>query len=248
MDIKDKVAIITGASRGIGRSIALMLAQEGCHVAFSFLTNEKMARDLEQEIASLGVRSQGSCVDIRQFSSVKQWVEKVKTDFGRLDILINNAGIIHDKALMLMDSDDWSHVIDTNLTGVFNATRSCIVTFLKQKKGDIINISSVSGKIGLSRQVNYSASKGGMDAFTKALAKETAGYNVRVNAVSPGYIETDILNNFSDQDKKKLIDKIPLGRFGKPEEVAQCVKFLLSEQAQYLTGQIIQMDGGLAIC
>lgn len=248
MSIKGKVAIVTGASRGIGREIALMLAKEGCHVAFSYLKNKNLACSLEEEVASWGVKGQGSCVDIKDFAEVKRWIEGIKSDFGHLDILINNAGIINDKALMLMSPQDWQDVIDTNLTGMFNATRACIVSFLKQKKGDIVNISSVSGRIGLPRQVNYSASKGGMDAFTKALAKETAAYCVRVNAISPGYIETDILKDFSSEERITLMKRIPLGRFGKSEEVAQCVRFLLSPKARYLTGQIIQLDGGLAIC
>jgi len=245
--LKDKVAIVTGGSRGIGRAIALMLASEGCHVAFNYCKSEEKAKALEKEIKTLGVNGKGTCVDVKDFDGVKKWVESVKKDFGRLDILVNNAGIVRDKALMLMDPKEWQEVIDTNLTGTFNAARLCIVTFLKQKSGDIINISSVSGKIGLPRQTNYSASKGGMDAFTKSLAKEVAAYNVRVNAVAPGYIKTDILESFSEEDKEKIAKSVPLGRLGTPEEVAACVKFLLSEKAQYLTGQIIQMDGGLAI-
>ncbi|MDP8266011.1 MAG: 3-oxoacyl-[acyl-carrier-protein] reductase [Candidatus Aceula meridiana] len=245
--LKDKVAIVTGGSRGIGRAIVLMLASEGCHVAFNYQKSEEKAKALEKEIKALGVKGKGACVDVKDFDGVKKWIESVKKDFDGLDILVNNAGIVRDKALMLMDPKEWQEVIDTNLTGTFNMARLCIVTFLKQKSGNIVNISSVSGKIGLPRQTNYSASKGGMDTFTKSLAKEVALYNVRVNAVAPGYIETDILENFSDEDKEKLAKIIPLGRMGKPEEVAACVKFLLSEKAQYLTGQIIQMDGGLAI-
>jgi 3-oxoacyl-[acyl-carrier protein] reductase len=164
-----------------------------------------------------------------------------------LDILINNAGIIRDKALMMMTEEDWQTVIQTNLTGMFNASRACIVSFLKQKQGDIINISSVSGITGLARQTNYSASKGGMNAFTKALAKETAAYGVRVNAVAPGFIETDILSGLSEEQKNDIIRRIPLGRVGSPEDVAQGVKFLLSPEAAYMTGQILVVDGGLAI-
>ena len=245
--LKDKVAVVTGGSRGIGRSIVLMLAQNGCRVAFNYHTSAEEAQKVEQEAKKFSVDCKASCVDIKDFESVKAWIEEVKKDFGRLDILINNAGIISDKALMLMSPEDWQTVVDTNLTGVFNAARCCIVTFLKQKKGDIINISSVSGLIGLPRQVNYSATKGGINAFTKALAKEVAAYGVRVNAVAPGYIETEILANFSPEQKEKILEDIPLGRLGTVEDVANCVKFLLSEDAQYITGQIIPLDGGLAM-
>ncbi len=245
---KDKYAIVTGASRGIGRAIVLMLAQQGCHVAFNYHKSQDQAEQLESEARTFGVQCQGSCVDIKDFQAVKQWIETVKSCFGGLDILINNAGITRDKALMLMGPKDWQDVIDTNLNGMFYATRLCITTFLKQKSGCVVNISSISGKIGLARQTNYSASKGAMDAFTKALAKEVAAYHVRVNAVAPGYIHTDILEQLPNETRESLAQKIPLGRLGSPEEVAFCVQFLLSDQAQYMTGQIIQMDGGLAIC
>ena len=148
---------------------------------------------------------------------------------------------------MMMTEDDWRTVIDTNLNGVFNATRACIVSMMKQKNGDIVNISSVSGIFGLPRQTNYSASKGGVNAFTKALAKEVAAYNIQVNAVAPGFIETEILADFSEEQKKQVTELIPLGRMGNAEDVAHCVKFLLSDHAEYITGQIIQVDGGLAI-
>jgi len=247
IEIKGKVAIVTGASRGIGRAIVLKLASHGCHVAFNYLKSAKQALALQKEAQSYGVQCQASCVDIKDFSAVKKWIEETKAALGGIDILINNAGIISDKAFMLMSLEEWQTVLDTNLNGVFNASRACIVTFLKQKKGDIINISSVSGVIGLPRQVNYSASKGGVDAFTKSLAKEVAAYGVRVNSIAPGFIETEILNGISPEERKKIEAVIPLGRIGKPEDVADCVEFLLSKEAQYLTGQVIQIDGGLAI-
>jgi len=245
--IKDKVAIVTGGARGIGRAICLMLAKQGCHVAFNYVKSTKDAAALEKEIKSLGVKCKATQVDIKDFDKVKEWTESIKKEFGTFHILINNAGIIADKALMLMALEDWQKVIDTNLTGVFNITRCCITTLLKQKEGHIINISSISGKIGLPRQVNYSASKGGLDAFAKALAKEVAAYNVRVNSVAPGFIETDILKEFSQEDRENINKTIPLRRVGTPEDVAGCVKFLLSPEAQYIIGENIQMDGGLAI-
>ncbi|MFA6379413.1 MAG: 3-oxoacyl-ACP reductase family protein [Candidatus Omnitrophota bacterium] len=251
IEIKGKVAIVTGASRGIGRAIVLKLASHGCHVAFNYLKSTEQALALQKEAENLGVRCQASCVDIKDFVAVKKWIEEVKKNFGGLDILVNNAGIIADKAFMLMSPEEWHLVIDTNLHGVFNASRSCIVTFLKQKKGDIINITSVSGVIGLPRQVNYSASKGGVDAFTKALAKEVAAYGVRVNSIAPGFIDTEIISGVSADErakmKRRIEESVPLGRIGQPEDIANFVEFLLSKEAQYLTGQVIQVDGGLAI-
>jgi len=246
-DLKDKVAIVTGGSRGIGRAIVLMLAQHGCPTAFSYHSNSAAAKAVEEEARAFGSRCQAYGVDIKDFAAVKTWIDEVKKDFGRLDILVNNAGVIVDKALMMMSPADWQTVIDTNLTGVFNATRNCIVTFLKQKSGAIVNISSVSGVIGLPRQTNYSASKGGMNSFTKALAKEVAAYGIRVNAVAPGFIETDILSGLSETQRAEIIQTVPLARIGAVQDVTGCVRFLLSEESCYMTGQIIQIDGGLAI-
>jgi len=245
--LKDKVAIVTGGSRGIGKAIVEMLADQGCHVAFNYRQSQDSALALEAQIKAKGVRCQARCVDMKDFDAIKSWVDGVKQEFGRLDILVNNAGIIRDKALMMMTSQDWHEVIETNLTGAFYASRACIVTFLKQKQGDIVNISSISGVIGLARQTNYSAAKGGMNAFTKALAKEVAGYGVRVNAVAPGFIETDILRDLSEQQREQILKSIPLGRIGDVRDVARCVKFLLSDSSAYITGQILVVDGGLAI-
>lgn len=245
--LKNQTAVVTGASRGIGRAIALKLADLGANVAFNYQSSAEHAAALEKELTARGVKAKGSRVDIKDFQQVKTWIEATKAEFNSLDILINNAGIIRDKALMMMSPDDWHQVIDTNLTGVFNATRASIVTFMKQKKGQIINISSVSGVIGLPRQVNYSASKGGINAFTKALAKEVASFGVRVNAIAPGFIETEILSGFNEEQKKKIAEMIPLGRVGSVQDVAGVVEYLLSDQAAYMTGQVIVVDGGLAI-
>lgn len=245
--LRGQTAVVTGGSRGIGEAIVVMLAEQGCNVAFNYHKNEAPALALEARVKKLGVQCKASCVDIKDFAAVKKWIEETRGEFGQLDILVNNAGIIADKALMLMTEEDWSTVIDTNLGGMFNASRACIVTFLKQKKGNIINISSVSGVIGLPRQVNYSASKGGINAFTKALAKEVAAYGIRVNAIAPGFIETEILAGFNEEQRAEILKNIPLGRLGSAQEVANCVKFFLSEHSQYMTGQILQIDGGLAI-
>ena len=245
--LKNKVAVVTGGSRGIGCAIVMMLAREGCHVAFNYLKSEQNASKIAEEAKKMGVKCTASCVDIQNFEQVKSWISKTSKEFGQLDILVNNAGIIIDKALMLMTQSDWHQVIDTNLNGMFNASRNCIVTFMKQKSGRIVNISSVSGVVGLPRQSNYSAAKGGMNAFTKSLAKEVAPYNIQVNAVAPGYIETDMLADLTDKQKDSILSSIPLARMGTTQDVAGCVKFLLSENAKYITGQIIQVDGGLAI-
>jgi len=245
--LKGQVALVTGGSRGIGRALVLMLAREGCLVAFNYHHSEDRAKTLEKEVRALGGECYAGCVDVKDFVAVKAWVDRVKEKFGRLDILINNAGIIMDKALMLMSPEDWAQVIDTNLTGMFNATRACIVTFLKQKSGRVINISSVAGVTGQARQVNYSAAKGGMNAFTKALAKEVAAYGILVNAIAAGYIETEILSGLSEKQREQILQDIPLGKVGQVKDIANCVRFLLSPQSSYITGQIIQVDGGLAI-
>ena len=245
-DLKDKVAVVTGASRGIGRGIALRLADCGCNVAFNYQKSVDEAKSLQEEI-SQKVKCSAECVDVKDTEAVKEWIGKVKEELGPVDFLINNAGIIKDKPLMMMGKEDWQEVIDTNLNGMYNISRACIVDFMKRKSGRIVNISSVSGVIGLPGQTNYSASKGGMNAFTKALAKEIAKTGVTVNAIAPGFIETDILEKFTEEQRKEILSTIPLSRIGTIEDVANCVEFLLSDQARYITGQIIQIDGGLAI-
>jgi 3-oxoacyl-[acyl-carrier protein] reductase len=245
--LTDKVAIVTGGTRGIGRAIVLALCREGAHCAFTYTTNTSLADSLLKEIQQIGRRGLSLKLDVRDFDGARGLVEKVKEDFGRLDILVNNAGITRDKSLMMMSREDWSSVIDTDLTGVFNATRACIVTFLKQKSGHVVNISSVSGIHPLPGQVNYAAAKAGVIGFTRALAKEVAPYHVRVNAVAPGFIETDMTAGLQEKYRKKLNDLIPVGRFGTPEEVARVVLFLVGEESGYITGEVIQIDGGLGI-
>ncbi len=186
-------------------------------------------------------------IDVRDFDGARLLIERVKERFGRLDMLINNAGITRDKSFIMMDREDWISVIDTDLTGVFNTTKACIITFLKQRNGNIVNISSVSGIHPLPGQVNYAAAKAGVIGFTKSLAKEVAPYNIRVNAVAPGFIETDMTSKLTDKYRSKLIGIIPVGRFGTPNEVARVVCFLLSDESRYITGEVIQIDGGLGI-
>lgn len=244
---KGKTALVTGGSRGIGGDIVLMLAHEGADVAFTYQQNDSAAEELKQEALKLGTRVLAIKADARDFDKARETVEAVKKSFGALDILVNNAGIIRDKALMMMSREEWLDVIDTNLNGVFNFTRNVIVSFLKRKSGSIVNISSVSGTAGMSRQTNYAASKAGIIGFTKSLAKEVAAYNIRVNAVAPGFIETDMLSGIKDEHKKMLIEKIPLARFGTGSDVSSVVKFLLSDSAGFITGQTIVVDGGLFI-
>jgi 3-oxoacyl-[acyl-carrier protein] reductase len=243
----NKVAIVTGGARGIGHSIVLALCREGADCAFTYTKNPAAAESLAKEVQSMGRRAAPFQLDVRDFEGTKTFIEEVKKEFGRIDILVNNAGITRDKSLMMMNKEDWSEVIETDLTGVFNTTRACIITFLKQKSGNIVNISSVSGVHPLPGQVNYAAAKAGVIGFTKSLAKEVAPYNIRVNAVAPGFVDTDMTAALSETYKEKAMKMIPLGRFGTSNEVAQAVVFLVSEASRYITGQVIQIDGGLGI-
>ena len=243
----DKVAIVTGGTRGIGRAIVLALCEEGADCAFTYVSNRSTAESLAEEIRRMGRRPLPVQLDVRDFEGAKTLVERVKQEFGRLDILVNNAGITKDKSLMMMSKEDWSDVIDTNLTGVFNTTRACIITFLKQKSGNIVTISSVSGIHPLPGQVNYAAAKAGVIGFTKSLAKEVAPFNIRVNAVAPGFVDTEMTSAFSEKTREKFLNMIPLKRFGTADEVAKTVLFLLGDESQYITGQAIQLDGGLGI-
>lgn len=247
MHLKGRTAVVSGSTRGIGRAIVLRLAQEGANIVFNYLNNEQIADDLKREIESFGVSASSFKVDVRDYEQVQKMKELVLDQFGTFDILINNAGITKDSALVMMNKNDWLDVIDTNLNGTFNMTKAAIGTFMKQKRGDIINIASISGVTGMARQCNYASSKGGMIAFTKSLAKEVAAFNVRVNAIAPGFIETDMTGNLKEDYRNKMKALIPLGRFGRPEEVAETVNFLLLERSHYITGQVIQIDGGLGI-
>jgi len=245
--LRNKVAVITGGTRGIGRSIVLTLCSEGAICAFTYSKNRDLAETIVSEIQSRGCLARHFQLDVRDYESSKVFIEEVKKEFGKIDILINNAGITRDKSLMMMSKEDWTDVIDTDLTGVFNVTRACIITFLKQKSGNIVNISSASGIHPLPGQANYAAAKAGVIGFTKSLAREVAPYGVRVNAVAPGFIETDMTAALNAAYKQKILKEIPLERFGTVNEVAQAVLFLASNAAQYITGQVIQMDGGLGI-
>lgn len=245
--LHDKVAIVTGGTRGIGRSIVIALAREGADSLFTYVKNKDIAESLVSEVNKIGRKAIPFQMDIRDFEGSKILIEKVKEEFGKVDILVNNAGITRDRSLMMMSREDWSEVIDTDLTGVFNATRACIITFLKQKSGTIVNISSLGGIHPLPGQANYAAAKAGIIGFTKSLAEEVARYNIRVNAVAPGFIETDMIGHIGQKTRDSIIESIPLERLGTPDEVAKVVVFLASDRSQYITGQVIQIDGGLGI-
>lgn len=247
MLLKGKTAIITGGSRGIGRAIALELADEGADIAFNYLKSEDKALEVKKEIESRGRKVLVFKADVKDYAAVKRMVDETEERFGRLDIIINNAGILKDKALMLMEIADWEEVISTNLSGAFNLIKASIVKFMKKREGNIINITSIAGLKGTPRQVNYSASKAGLVGLTKSLAKEVASYNIRVNAIAPGYIDTDMVKGLKEDYKKELLKNIPMNRFGMPEEVAKVAAFLASDKSRYITGQVISIDGGLGI-
>jgi len=245
--LKDKTVVISGATRGIGRAIAIELAGEGANISFNYLKSGTEAKELERIISELGVKVKSFKADIRDYEAVKSWVDNTIKFFGRIDVVVNNAGITRDKALAFMEPQEWHAVIDTNLNGTFNLTRAVIITFIKQRSGVIINVSSISGVRGLPGQTNYSASKAAIIGFTKSLAREIAPYNIRVNAIAPGFIETDMLKELSEGYRERILKYIPLSRLGNSEEVAKVVSLLATDEARYITGQTIIIDGGMSM-
>lgn len=245
--LQDKVALVTGGSRGIGRAIVLALAEAGCHVAFTYRSASSAAGEVVQEVRAKGRKALALQSDAKSFQEATGAVEQVIQEFSRLDILVNNAGITKDTLLLRMTEQDWDEVIDTNLKSAFNFSKAAVKQMMSQREGRIINISSIAGVIGNAGQTNYAAAKAGMLGMTKTLAKELASRNIQVNAIAPGFVETDMTNKLTPQQKEALFTMIPLKRVGKPEEIASVVVFLASPASSYMTGQVLCVDGGLVM-
>lgn len=243
----EKVALITGASRGIGKQIALTLAKEGCNIALNYRSKNDDLESIKKEIESNGVKCLLVQADVANFEECERMVTEVITEFERIDVLVNNAGITKDMLLMRMKKEDFQQVIDVNLTGTFNVTKNVIPYMMKARTGRIINLSSVVGVAGNAGQTNYSASKAGIIGFTKSLAKEVGSRNILVNAVAPGFIQTDMTDILKEEVKEEITKNIPLKRMGTTEDVANVVKFLASEDSSYITGQVIHIDGGMCM-
>lgn len=245
MRFKDRVALVTGASRGIGRAVAIELGMEGAFVVINYSRSESAAREVLERIEDSGGRGQLRHFDVSDFSRVQDEISRIGEELGGLHILVNNAGITKDGLLLRMKEEDWDEVLSVDLKGVFNCTRAAAKIMMKQRYGRIVNITSVVGEMGNAGQANYSAAKAGIIGFTKATAKELASRGITVNAVSPGFIETDITAVLPDGVRQKYMEAIPIGRFGVPEDVAKAVAFLASDDASYITGEIIRVNGGL---
>ena len=242
--LKNKVAILTGASRGIGKSIAQKMSEAGAHLVCVSRTNDDLEK-ISNELNNAGYSASPYPCDVSILNDFKKLVDDTASEFGKIDILINNAGITKDNLIMRMSESEWDKVIEVNLKGVFNGIKSVSRQMMKQKYGRIINISSIVGLIGNAGQANYAASKAGVIGLGKAISKELASRNITVNTIAPGYIETDMVEGIQEAAKEKLFNQIPLGRIGKPEEIASAVLYLASDEASYITGQTIAIDGGM---
>jgi len=243
--LEGKTALITGASKGIGRAIAEKYAEQGANIAFTFLSSVEKGQALEAELTSKGIKAKGYRSDASDFAAAEELIANVVTDFGGLDILINNAGITKDNLLMRMNEEMWDQVINVNLKSCFNTVKAATRTFMKQKSGSIINMTSVVGVKGNPGQANYAASKAGIIGFTKSVALELGSRNIRSNAVAPGFIETEMTDALDEKTVQSWRDGIPLKRGGQPTDVADCCVFLGSNMSAYITGQVIQVDGGM---
>lgn len=241
----DKCALITGATRGIGKQIAITLAKQGYNIALNYRKENEELENTKKEIEKIGVQILAVKGDVANFENCEKFVKQVIERFGQIDVLVNNAGITKDMLLMRMKKEDFEQVIDTNLVGTFNVTKNVVPYMMKARSGRIINISSVVGISGNAGQTNYSASKAGIIGFTKSLAKEIASRNILVNAVAPGFIETNMTDVLKDDVKQEIAKNIPLKRMGTTQDVANVVKFLASDDSSYITGQVINVDGGM---
>jgi 3-oxoacyl-[acyl-carrier protein] reductase len=245
MKLTGRTALVTGGSRGIGRAIALALAEEGADVAVNYVASESAAREVVAQIEKTGRRGILAQADVSDFPDTFRMAQNVIKEFGHLDLLVNNAGVNSDKTFVKMDHASWRKVLSINLDGVFNCTKVFVDQMLKQNYGRVVNITSVIGQIGNFGQANYAASKAGVAAFTKSLAKELAGKGVTVNAVAPGFIETEMVDSIPEKVKARLLDQIPLKRFGSVEEVARAVVYIVSSDGDYITGAEVSINGGL---
>ncbi|MFO7993380.1 MAG: 3-oxoacyl-[acyl-carrier-protein] reductase [Marinobacter sp.] len=243
-DLKGKTAVVTGASRGIGREIARLLAKRGADVAINYVSREADANAVVKELESLGVRSLAFKADLSQMQAGRDLIRKVQNEWGRVDILVNNAGITRDKAMKNLTDDDWTEVLDTNLGSVYATCSEVLPIMMEQKFGRIVNITSFVGQAGNFGQANYAASKGGIIAFTKTLALEGARHNITVNSIAPGFTETEMLAQVPENIREKIIARVPMGRFGQPEEIAKAVVFIAAD-GDYITGQQINVNGGV---
>ena len=241
----DKCALITGATRGIGKQIAITLAKQGYNIALNYRKENEELENTKKEIEKIGVQILAVKGDVANFEDCENFVKQVIERFGQIDVLVNNAGITKDMLLMRMKKEDFEQVIDTNLVGTFNVTKNVVPYMMKARSGRIINISSVVGISGNAGQTNYSASKAGIIGFTKSLAKENDSRNILVNAVAPGFIETNMTDVLKDDVKQEIAKNIPLKRMGTAQDVANVVKFLASDDSSYITGQVINVDGGM---
>ena len=243
--LENKVTLITGATRGIGKGIARKFAKQGSSVAFTYVSSEEKALTLSKELKEMGVNAKGYKSNAGKFNEAQDLIDQILTDFGQLDVLINNAGITKDGLLMRMSEENWDDVIHINLKSVFNLTKASLRNFLKQKSGSIINMSSIVGVQGNAGQSNYSASKSGIIGFTKSIAQELGSRNIRCNAIAPGFIETEMTGALGEDVVNTWIQNIPLKRAGKPEDVANCCLFLASDMGSYVSGQVISVCGGM---